>query len=117
MSEYALRFSELSWHSPTLVSIVRERIYRFIEGLSPGIIFSMAQELDTDTLFQEIVDIARRLEHIWGKDREDMEAKMPRNCRGYSGARAPNGARHDRGYVSLLVHSTLPATSNSLDIS
>ncbi|XP_070046567.1 uncharacterized protein [Nicotiana tomentosiformis] len=52
LSEYALRLSELSRHAPALVSIVRERVHKFIKGLSYGLRFSRARELETDTLFQ-----------------------------------------------------------------
>ncbi|XP_070039881.1 uncharacterized protein [Nicotiana tomentosiformis] len=59
VSEYAVRFSDLSRHAPALVSIVRERVCRFFEGLSHDIQFNMAQELETDVLFQQVVEIAR----------------------------------------------------------
>ncbi|XP_070034688.1 uncharacterized protein [Nicotiana tomentosiformis] len=35
--EYAVRFSELSKHAPALVSTVKERVRRFIEGLNYGL--------------------------------------------------------------------------------
>ncbi|XP_070032155.1 uncharacterized protein [Nicotiana tomentosiformis] len=50
--EYAVKFSELSRHAPSLVSIVRERVCRFIEGLNYGIRFNMTRELETDTPYQ-----------------------------------------------------------------
>ncbi|XP_070032853.1 uncharacterized protein [Nicotiana tomentosiformis] len=37
VSEYAVRFSDLSRNAPALVSTVRERVRQFIEGLNPGI--------------------------------------------------------------------------------
>ncbi|XP_075103440.1 uncharacterized protein LOC142178022 [Nicotiana tabacum] len=52
VSEYDIIFNELSRHTPTLVSIVRERVRRFIEGLRHDIQFSMAQELESDVPFQ-----------------------------------------------------------------
>ncbi|XP_075087506.1 dimethylallylcistransferase CPT1, chloroplastic-like [Nicotiana tabacum] len=60
VSEYAIRFSELSRQAPTLVSTVRERVCSFNEGLGYGLRFSTAQELETDTPFQEVVEIARK---------------------------------------------------------
>ncbi|XP_019262484.1 PREDICTED: uncharacterized protein LOC109240316 [Nicotiana attenuata] len=81
VSKYAIRFSELSRHAPTLVSTV--------------------------------VEIARRLEGMRGREREDREAKRPRDSGGYSGARAPVSAHHGRGYVSHLVRSALPSTSGA----
>ncbi|XP_070046911.1 uncharacterized protein [Nicotiana tomentosiformis] len=50
--EYATRFPELSIHASALVSTVRERVNRFIEGLIYDLRFGMARDLETDTLFQ-----------------------------------------------------------------
>ncbi|XP_070057061.1 uncharacterized protein [Nicotiana tomentosiformis] len=111
VSKYAVRFSELSRHAPALVSIFRERVCRFIEGLNYGIRFSMARELETDTQYQKVIEIARRLDGMRGREREDMEAKRPRDFGTYSGARAPVATHHGRGYVSYPVHLALPASS------
>ncbi|XP_070039641.1 uncharacterized protein [Nicotiana tomentosiformis] len=110
VSEYAIRFSELSQHAPALVSTVKERVRRFIEGLNYGIRFSMARELETDAPFQQVVEIARRFEGMQGHVTEDMEAKRSRDSGGYSGACALVAAHHGRGYVSHPVHSALPAS-------
>ncbi|XP_070035020.1 uncharacterized protein [Nicotiana tomentosiformis] len=66
VSEYAVRFSDLSRHASALVSTVRERVHKFIEGLSYGIRFSMSRELETDVPFQQVVEIARQLEGMRG---------------------------------------------------
>ncbi|XP_070048851.1 uncharacterized protein [Nicotiana tomentosiformis] len=117
VSECSIKFSELSRHVPTLVSTVRERVRRFIEGINYGIRFTLACELVTDTLYQHVVEIAQRLEGMWGREREDREAKRPRDSGGYSGARTPAAAHHGRGYVRHPVYSTLPASSGALAIS
>ncbi|XP_070050688.1 uncharacterized protein [Nicotiana tomentosiformis] len=39
VSEYAVRFSDLSRHAPALVSTIRERVCQFIEGRNYGIRF------------------------------------------------------------------------------
>ncbi|XP_070049678.1 uncharacterized protein [Nicotiana tomentosiformis] len=83
VSEYAIRFSDLARHAPALVALVRERVRRFIEGLKHDIRIRMAQEMESDISFQQVVDIARRLEGMWdqeregrrGKEREDNEAR------------------------------------------
>ncbi|XP_070007139.1 uncharacterized protein [Nicotiana sylvestris] len=48
VSEYAIRYTRLSRHAPALVSTVRKRVCRFIEGLIPSISSSMARELEMD---------------------------------------------------------------------
>ncbi|XP_070046557.1 uncharacterized protein [Nicotiana tomentosiformis] len=108
VSEYAVRFSELSRHAPALVSTIRERVHRFIEGLNPSIRFSMARELETDIPYQQAMEITRRLEGMWAREREEREAKRPRDSGIYSDARAPIAACHGRIYVSSPVHSALP---------
>ncbi|XP_070039320.1 uncharacterized protein [Nicotiana tomentosiformis] len=80
--EYAVQFSDLSRHTPALVSIVRERVHRFFEGLNYGIRFSIARELEMDTPYQQVVEIARRFDGMWGREREDREAKRPQASSG-----------------------------------
>ncbi|XP_070039790.1 uncharacterized protein [Nicotiana tomentosiformis] len=82
--EYAIRFSELSLHAPTLVPTIREQVRRFIEGISYGLRFSMAWELETDTPFQQVVENSRRLQRIRGEESEDKEAKKSRGSGGFS---------------------------------
>ncbi|XP_070012471.1 uncharacterized protein [Nicotiana sylvestris] len=47
-SKYVVRYTSLARHAPALVSTVRERVCRFIEGLIPSIRSSMARELEMD---------------------------------------------------------------------
>ncbi|XP_070054243.1 uncharacterized protein [Nicotiana tomentosiformis] len=98
-------------YTPALLSTVKELVYRFIEGLNYGIRLSMARKLETDTPYQQVVEIARRLEGMRGREREDREAKKPRDSGAYSGARAPVATHHGRGYVSRIIHSALPVSS------
>ncbi|XP_070036924.1 uncharacterized protein [Nicotiana tomentosiformis] len=107
VSEYAIRFSELCLHAPAFVSTGRERVRRFIEGLDYGLRFSMARELEMDTLYQQVVEIAWRLEGMRGLEIEDRKAKRPRDSGGYSGARAPVAARH--AHLAQPLSSAPPA--------
>ncbi|XP_070055356.1 uncharacterized protein [Nicotiana tomentosiformis] len=111
MSEYAVRFSDLARHAPALVATVRGRVRRFIEGLHPSIRIILARELEMDISYQQVVNIARRLEGMLARDRKEREAKMPRESGTYSGTRAPAAVGHGRVYVSHPVHSTLPTAS------
>ncbi|XP_070052382.1 uncharacterized protein [Nicotiana tomentosiformis] len=84
MSKYAIRFNELTRHAPILVPTVRERVSRFIEGLDYDIKICMTRELQTDTPFQQVVEIARKIEGVFGEERESEEAKMSRRSGGFS---------------------------------
>ncbi|XP_070035352.1 uncharacterized protein [Nicotiana tomentosiformis] len=75
MSEYAIRFSELARRAPILVHIIRERVRRFIKGLDYDVKICMARELQTDAPFQQVVEIARKIEGVIGEERESKEAK------------------------------------------
>lgn len=103
MSEHAMRFGELSSHAPSLVSIVRVRSCMFIEGLSYGLKFGIAWELEIDATFHQVVEIASRLEHIRYLEREDREAKKPH---GFGGSTSPyflDRVRYGRGFVGHPV--------------
>ncbi|XP_070010285.1 uncharacterized protein [Nicotiana sylvestris] len=75
VSEYVVHYTSLARHAPALVSTVRERVYRFIEGLIPSIISSMARELEMDISYQQVVSIARRIEGMHAREREEREDK------------------------------------------
>ncbi|XP_070046280.1 uncharacterized protein [Nicotiana tomentosiformis] len=111
VSKYAVRFSDLAQHAPALVAIVRERVRRFIKGLHPSIRLNMAQELEMEISYQQVMSIARRLEGMLAWEREERESKRSRESGTYSGTRVPTAVRHGRGYVSSPVHSALPAAS------
>ncbi|XP_070035903.1 uncharacterized protein [Nicotiana tomentosiformis] len=110
VSEYAVCFNDLARHAPSLVTTVRERVRRFIEGLHPSFRSSMARELEMDIAYQQVVGIAKRFEGMLARDREEREAKRSREAGYYSGTRAP-ATHNGRGYVSHPVHSSLLASS------
>ncbi|XP_070034476.1 uncharacterized protein [Nicotiana tomentosiformis] len=73
----------------------------------------MARELETETPYQEVVKISRRLEGMRDRERDDREAKRPRGTGGFSGGHAATISRHGRGYVSRPVHLALPVSSGA----
>lgn len=52
ISENVCCFSDMHIYAPALVSTVRERVRRFIEGLHPSVRTSMAREIEMDILYQ-----------------------------------------------------------------
>ncbi|XP_070032447.1 uncharacterized protein [Nicotiana tomentosiformis] len=113
VSEYAIRFCELSGLAPTLVPKVKERVRRFIEGLSYDLRFCMAQELQTDTPFQQVVEIARMLERIWGEEREAKETKRSRGSRGFNRFYSLAMTYHGGGSGSRPVQFALQTTHSA----
>ncbi|XP_070015361.1 uncharacterized protein [Nicotiana sylvestris] len=111
VSEYAVHYTSLARHVPDLVSTIRERVCRFIEGLIPNIRSNMARELEMNISYHQVVRIARRIEGIHAREIEERKAKRSQESGHYSGACAPAAGRHGRGYMSCPVHSALPAAS------
>ncbi|XP_070035241.1 uncharacterized protein [Nicotiana tomentosiformis] len=64
MTPYEMRFSELARHVIWLVPTERERIRRFIDGLTYQLCFVMTQESVSGSRFDEVVYISRRLELV-----------------------------------------------------
>ncbi|XP_070025848.1 uncharacterized protein [Nicotiana sylvestris] len=114
VSKYAIRYTRLDRHAPALVAIVRERVRRFIEGLTPPIRSSMARELEMDISYQQVVSITRRIEVMLTREREEREAKRSRESVHYSGAHTPVVGRYGRGYMGRPVHSPPPTASSAL---
>ncbi|XP_070045504.1 uncharacterized protein [Nicotiana tomentosiformis] len=63
--------------------------------------------------YANVVGIARRLEGMLTRDREEREAKRSRESGTYSDTRAPATAHQGRGYIGRPIHSALLATSGA----
>ncbi|XP_070039656.1 uncharacterized protein [Nicotiana tomentosiformis] len=92
-----MRFSELARHAFWLVPTERERTRRFIDGLNYGLRIVMTRENVSGAMFDEVVDIARRLELVRSQEREEREAKRPRGSGGFSGVSSGGQSHHNRG--------------------
>ncbi|XP_070057602.1 uncharacterized protein [Nicotiana tomentosiformis] len=73
----------------------------------------MARELEMDIAYQQIIGIARRLEGMLTRERDEREAKRSRESGNYSGTRAPVTARQGKVYMGHPFHSALPAVSGA----
>ncbi|XP_070037128.1 uncharacterized protein [Nicotiana tomentosiformis] len=82
--KYEMRFSELARHTIWLVPTERERIRRFIDGLTYHLHFAMTRESVSGVRFDEVVDIARRLEMVHNQECEEREAKRPHGLGGFN---------------------------------
>ncbi|XP_070012915.1 uncharacterized protein [Nicotiana sylvestris] len=111
--EYAIRYTRLARHAPALVATVRERVHRFVEGLIHSIRSGMARELEMDIPYQQVVSIARRIDGMHAREREEREAKRSRESGHFSGTRTSGAGRHGRGYTGFPVHSALPSPSST----
>ncbi|XP_070031916.1 uncharacterized protein [Nicotiana tomentosiformis] len=114
MTQYEMRFADLAHHTIRLVPIERERIRRFIDGLNYGLHNSLAQEADKDARFDQVVEIARRLESIRRLEREEWEGKRPRGSGGFSGTSFGGQSQHNRGCPYRTAQMTHPIHRGAL---
>ncbi|XP_070017561.1 uncharacterized protein [Nicotiana sylvestris] len=60
-----------------------------------------------DIPYQQVVSIARRIEGMQAREREEREAKRSRDLGHFSGTRTSGAGCHGRGYMGCPVHSAL----------
>ncbi|XP_070039524.1 uncharacterized protein [Nicotiana tomentosiformis] len=93
--QYEMRFSELARHAVWLVPTDRERIQRFVDGLTYQLRLLMTRERVSGATFDEVVDICRQIEMVRNQKRGEREAKRPRGSGDFSGV--PSGGQIYRG--------------------
>ncbi|XP_070046235.1 uncharacterized protein [Nicotiana tomentosiformis] len=76
--QYGMRFFELACHAIWLVPTDRERIRRFIDGLTYQLRLLMTHERVSSATFDEVVDIPRQIEMVCIQEYGEREAKSPR---------------------------------------
>ncbi|XP_070040220.1 uncharacterized protein [Nicotiana tomentosiformis] len=73
VTQYEMRFSELSHHVVLLVPTDRERIRRFIDGLTYQLRLLMIKERVSGATFDKVMDIARQIEMVRIQERGERE--------------------------------------------
>ncbi|XP_070056505.1 uncharacterized protein [Nicotiana tomentosiformis] len=96
-TQYELIFSELAHHAIWLVPTDRERIKRFIDGLTYQLRLLMTRERVYGATFNEVVDIARQIEVVRSHERSDREAKRPRGSGSVGGVPSGGQFYHNKG--------------------
>ena len=72
VTDYEARFSELSRHALMILPTEAERVRKFIAGLHTGIQATMAREVEMGTSYERVVEIARRIEGVRQRNREQI---------------------------------------------
>ncbi|XP_070042633.1 uncharacterized protein [Nicotiana tomentosiformis] len=110
VTQYEIKFSELARHAALLVPTDRERIRRFIDGLTYQMQLLMTRDRVSGATFDEVVHIARQIEMVCIQERVEREAKRPRGLGGFSGVLSGGQFHHYRGnpyrhaQAARLVH-------------
>ncbi|XP_070050546.1 uncharacterized protein [Nicotiana tomentosiformis] len=113
VTQYEMRFSELARHAVWLVPTDRERIRRFIDGLTYHLRLLMIRERVSGATFDEVVDIARHIVMVRSQERDEREAKRPRGSGGFSGIPSECQFHHGRGRSYIHAQMTQPAHRGS----
>ncbi|XP_070037225.1 uncharacterized protein [Nicotiana tomentosiformis] len=108
VTQYEMQFSELACHAIWLVPTDRERIMRFIDGLTYQLQLLMTKERVSGATFDEVVNIARQIEIVRGQERVEREAKRPRGQGGFSDAPFGGQFQHSRGLHFRQAQSARP---------
>ncbi|XP_070044880.1 uncharacterized protein [Nicotiana tomentosiformis] len=108
VTQYEMRFYELAHHAVWLVPTNRERIRRFIDGLTFQLRVLMTRDRVSGATFEEVVDIARQIELVRSQERVEREAKRSRGSGGFSGVPSGGQFHHDRGHPYRHAQTTRP---------
>ncbi|XP_070052634.1 uncharacterized protein [Nicotiana tomentosiformis] len=107
VTQYETKFVNLSCYATILIPTKKERVRRFIDGLTYGIRLQMAKETEDDISFTKVAEISRRIENNRGQAREMTSNKRPRYFGGFSGASSGGRGLFGRGHPIRPVQSDL----------
>ncbi|XP_070057504.1 uncharacterized protein [Nicotiana tomentosiformis] len=109
VTDYEARFPKLSRHALMILPDDTERVRRFIVGSHYGIQVTMAREVQMGTPYEQVVEIARRIDGILQQGRE----QTPRDKRflffgGFNGAPSGGRGQFARGQSSRPTYPAPP---------
>ncbi|XP_070047162.1 uncharacterized protein [Nicotiana tomentosiformis] len=104
-----MRFSELARHTVWLVPTDRKRIMRFIDCLMYQVRLLMTRERVCGATFDEVVDIARKIEMVRSQERGERDTKRPRGSGGFGGVPSRGKSYPSRGHPYRPTQTTRPA--------
>ncbi|XP_070045470.1 uncharacterized protein [Nicotiana tomentosiformis] len=107
VTQYEMKFADLSRHVVWLVPIEREKIRRFTDGINYDLRYSMAREAEKDDRFDHMGEITRRLEQVHRLEHEEQETKRPRGSGGISSASSGGESNYSRGLPRLEWRGSL----------
>ncbi|XP_070042460.1 uncharacterized protein [Nicotiana tomentosiformis] len=118
VTQYEMRFCELARHVVWLVHTDRERIQRFVDGLTYQLRLLMTRERVSGATFDEVTDIAWQIDIVRSQERGKREAKRPRGSGDFSSVPSGGQFYRDRGrpysyHQGQSYLSDLPAQSSS----
>ncbi|XP_070055014.1 uncharacterized protein [Nicotiana tomentosiformis] len=116
ITKYETRFVDLARHAIIFLPTERERVRRFIDGLTFTIKLQMAKETRDDVTYQRAIDIARWIEMVHSQKRGSVSDKRPRYSGSFSGVSSEGRGTLGRGHPPKPFQSALQA-SHSVSVS
>ncbi|XP_070047435.1 uncharacterized protein [Nicotiana tomentosiformis] len=115
VTDYEVRFSELSRHALMILPTDAKRVQRFVAGLHSGIRDNMAREVEMGTSYQLAVEIAQRIEGYHQRGREHAQQEKRACFFGeFRGAPAKGRGQFGRGQPSRPPYSSPPPPRGAL---
>ncbi|XP_070039959.1 uncharacterized protein [Nicotiana tomentosiformis] len=115
VTQYETRFLDLALHTIVLLPTERERVRRFIDGLTFSIRLQMDKEIGDDIFFQRAIDIARRIEMVRGQKRGPVSYKRPCHSSSFNGTSSGHRGTFGRGHPPRPFQSALQASHSASD--
>ncbi|XP_070047177.1 uncharacterized protein [Nicotiana tomentosiformis] len=109
VTHYEMRFSELARHIVWLVPTDRERIMRFIDGLTYQLSLLMTRKMVSGATFDEVVEVSRQIEMVCSQERGEREYKKPRGLWSFNGVPSRGQSYQSRGRPYMPAQTTRPA--------
>ncbi|XP_070046291.1 uncharacterized protein [Nicotiana tomentosiformis] len=110
VTQYETRFMDLAHHALILLPTERERVRRFIDGLTYTIRLQIAKKTGGDISFQTAVNVDMRIEMALAQERMQGSDKRPRQFGGFSGASSRGRGTFGRGHPPRTFQSALQAS-------
>ncbi|XP_070036289.1 uncharacterized protein [Nicotiana tomentosiformis] len=110
VTQYETRFVDLARHTIVLLPTEKERVRRFIDGITYTIRLQMAKETGGDISFQKVMNIARRIELVRAQERGPVSDKRPRHSSNFRGASSGGRGTYLRGLHPKPLYSALQAS-------
>ncbi|XP_070045577.1 uncharacterized protein [Nicotiana tomentosiformis] len=107
VTHYETYFVDLARHALLFLPTNRERVRRFIDGLTYPIRLQIAKETEGDISFQTIANVARWIEVVLAHERGQGSDERPRHFSGFSGTSSSGRGTYGGGQPPRPFHSAL----------
>nr|XP_016480043.1 PREDICTED: uncharacterized protein LOC107801264 [Nicotiana tabacum]XP_016480051.1 PREDICTED: uncharacterized protein LOC107801264 [Nicotiana tabacum] len=108
--EYHKQFVDLAHRVVVLLPPKRERVRKFIDGLTFSIRLQMDKETRADISFERAVEIARRIKMVCGQERGPVSDNRTHHFGGFSGALSGYIGTFGKGHPPRSFQSMLQAS-------